>query len=240
MDSNNLNDISKIYLEKVSTKLDEKKKEKPKFWWDDDGNGIGYEEGEVSGKFKKKKIKEALIGRQTEIDANRNGEIDAHDFKILRSRSTKKKKQVKEGFSNWREDLVEIADKISPKETDQKIVEKEVIKEVPVEIIKEVIIEKIVEKEVIKEVPVEKIVEIIKEVPIEIKGDTQIITKEIIKEIKVEVPVVKEVTDTKEIEKLQKENEKLKAELEKINQSLDKFNKARYMKNSDLGSLYSE
>ena len=126
MDSNNLNDISKIYLEKVSTKLDEKKKEKPKFWWDDDGNGIGYEEGEVSGKFKKKKIKEALIGRQTEIDANRNGEIDAHDFKILRSRSTKKKKQVKEGFSNWREDLVEIADKISPKDTDQKIVEKEV------------------------------------------------------------------------------------------------------------------
>lgn len=122
----------------------------------------------------------------------------------------------------------------------QKIIEKEIIKEVPVEIIKEVIVEKIVEKEVIKEVPVEKIVEIIKEVPIEIKGDTQVITKEIIKEIKVEVPVVKEVTDTKEIEKLQKENEKLKAELEKINQSLDKFNKARYMKNSDLGSLYSE
>ena len=122
----------------------------------------------------------------------------------------------------------------------QKIVEKEVIKEVPVEIIKEVIVEKIVEKEVIKEVPVEKIVEIIKEVPIEVKGDTQVITKEIIKEVKVEVPVVKEVTDTKEIEKLQKENQKLKAELEKINQSLDKFNKARYMKNSDLGSLYSE
>ena len=29
--------------------------EKPKRWWDDDGDGIGYEKGEVSGKFKKKK-----------------------------------------------------------------------------------------------------------------------------------------------------------------------------------------
>ena len=127
MDSNNLNDISKIYLEQVSMQLDEKKKEKPKFWWDDDGDDIGYEEGEVSGKFKKKKIKEALIGRQTEIDANRNGEIDAHDFKILRSRSTKKKKQVKEGFSNWREDLIEVVDKISKdKSADIKITEKQI------------------------------------------------------------------------------------------------------------------
>ncbi|MFZ9353639.1 MAG: hypothetical protein ACO25L_02365 [Candidatus Nanopelagicales bacterium] len=29
--------------------------EKPKRWWDDDDDGIGYEKGEVSGKFKKKK-----------------------------------------------------------------------------------------------------------------------------------------------------------------------------------------
>ena len=27
----------------------------PKRWWDDDGDGVGYENGEVSGKFKKKK-----------------------------------------------------------------------------------------------------------------------------------------------------------------------------------------
>lgn len=124
----------------------------------------------------------------------------------------------------------------------QKIIEKEIIKEVPVEVIKEVFIEKeiIVEKEVIKEVPVEKIVEVIKEVPIQIKGDTQIITKEIIKEVKVEVPIVKEILNTEEINKLKEENKKLKTELEKIQQSLDKFNKAKYMKNSDLGSLYSE
>ena len=27
----------------------------PKRWWDDDGDGVGYENGEVSGKFTKKK-----------------------------------------------------------------------------------------------------------------------------------------------------------------------------------------
>jgi hypothetical protein len=31
-----------------------------KRWWDDDGDGRGYEEGEVSGKFKKKKVKESF------------------------------------------------------------------------------------------------------------------------------------------------------------------------------------
>ena len=31
-----------------------------KRWWDDDGDGKGYEEGEVSGKFKKKKVKESF------------------------------------------------------------------------------------------------------------------------------------------------------------------------------------
>ena len=31
-----------------------------KRWWDDDGDGIGYEKGEVSGKFKKKKVKESF------------------------------------------------------------------------------------------------------------------------------------------------------------------------------------
>lgn len=45
-----------------------------KRWWDDDGDGEGYEKGEVSGKFKKKK------------------------------------KKVKESFSNWRNDLREVID----------------------------------------------------------------------------------------------------------------------------------
>jgi flagellar biosynthesis component FlhA len=128
--------------------------------------------------------------------------------------------------------------------TKERIVEKVVIKEVPVEKIVEVIKEVPVEKIVIKEVPVEKIVEIIKEVPVKVKGDKQIVTKEIIKEVKVEVPtikeVIKEVINTEEIDKLKKENENLRNELDNINQSLEKFNKAKYMRNSDLGSLYSE
>jgi len=65
--------------------VDEAKKEKPKRWWNDDGDGIGYEKGEVSGKFKKKK--------------------------------------VKEGFSNWRQDLSEVMDDV---EANQKIKEKKV------------------------------------------------------------------------------------------------------------------
>jgi len=35
--------------------IGEAKKEKTKRWWDDDGDGIGYEKGEVAGKFKRKK-----------------------------------------------------------------------------------------------------------------------------------------------------------------------------------------
>lgn len=112
----------------------------------------------------------------------------------------------------------------------EKIVEKEVIKEVPVE--------KIVEKEIIVEVPVEKIVEIIKEVPIQIKGDTQVITKEIIKEVPVEKIV--EVINTEEVSRLQDENTQLREELNTIKSSLDKLNRATYMKNSDLSSLYDE
>lgn len=126
----------------------------------------------------------------------------------------------------------------------EKIIEKEVIKEIEVEkiieVIKEVPVEKIVE--VIKEVPVEKIVEVVKEVPIEIKGDTKIVIKEVIKEVPVEkiVEVQKEVTNTKELEKLMKENQDLKTELEKITSSLQKLNKGRFLKNSDLNTLYDE
>ena len=119
------------------------------------------------------------------------------------------------------------------------------IKEKIVEVVKEVIIEKqlppeikYVDREVIKEVPVEKIVEIIKEIPIQIKGDTQVITKEIIKEVPVEKIV--EITNNDEIERLLKKNSELETELGNIKTSLEKFNKATYMKNSDLGSLYSE
>jgi len=84
------------------------------------------------------------------------------------------------------------------------VVEKEVIREVPVEKIVEkrveVPVEKIVEKEVIKEVPVEKIVEKIVEVPVEKIVEKRvevpvekIVEKEVIKEVPVEVEKIVEV-----------------------------------------------
>ena len=95
----------------------------------------------------------------------------------------------------------------------------EIIKEVPVEVIKEVPIEVI--KEIIKEVPVEIIREVIKEVPVEV-------IKEIVK------------IDETEIIRLKGLNEQLQKELDAITESLGKINRAKYMKNSNLNSLYDE
>jgi hypothetical protein len=129
MSINPLNDISRVYLEQVAlseAKVDKKLPEhersgarlkrydnpsgalelgggkqrarraehearrgKPKRWWDDDGDGVGYEKGEVSGKFKRKK-------------------------------------KLKESFSNWREDLFEIVDEIDNQKEQPHIQEKKV------------------------------------------------------------------------------------------------------------------
>jgi hypothetical protein len=132
---------------------------------------------------------------------------------------------------------------------------KEVIKEVmvPVEVIKEVIVEKIVDRivevptEVIREVIKEVPVEIIREIPVEIKGDIQTITKEVIREVPVEV--IKEVIVEKLIDDydcknmiitLTEANRKLKEELDNITNSLNNLSRAKFMKSSDLGSLYDE
>jgi hypothetical protein len=120
--------------------------------------------------------------------------------------------------------------------------------EVPKEVIKEVIVEKIIER--IVEVPVEVVKEIIKEVRVEVpievivekQGKNKTITKEIIKEVPVErvVEVIREVVNNDEIDKLTKENQQLKFELDKITKSLEKIGKAKFMKNSDMSSLYDE
>ena len=94
----------------------------------------------------------------------------------------------------------------------EKIVTREVIKEVPVEtvvtkeIIKEVPVETVVTRDVIKEVPVETVVtkevikEVIKEVPVETEVIKEVV-KEVVKEVEVEVEkeVIKEVVVTKEV-----------------------------------------
>ena len=59
----------------------QKEAKEVKKWWDDDGDGKGYEKGEVEGKFKKKK------------------------------------KEVKEGYSNWRQDLSEVISDIEKNKT---------------------------------------------------------------------------------------------------------------------------
>lgn len=121
-------------------------------------------------------------------------------------------------------------------------VEKIVIKEIKVEVDKIVEVPIEVIREVIKEVIIEVPVEVIKEVVVEKKGKTKTITKEVIKEVPVEkiVEVIKEVTNNQEIEKLIKENEKLKSDIDKITSSLGNLGKGRYLKNSDLSSLYDE
>lgn len=135
-------------------------------------------------------------------------------------------------------------------ETPSHIKGKEVTIEKEVEKIVEVTVEKLVEvpveviREVIREVPVEVIKEIIKEVPVEVEGKTKTKTKTIIKEVIKEVPVevIKEVikVDETEIIRLKELNEKLQKELDGITDSLSKINKAKYMKNSNLNSLYDE
>jgi hypothetical protein len=123
---------------------------------------------------------------------------------------------------------------------------KEIIKEVPVEVIVEKEVKVPYEVQIIKEVIKEVPVEVIKEVPIEVvkkgKTKTKTVVKEIIKEVPVEkiVEVTKEVVNNKLIEELQEENRKLQNELNQITEALNKMNKARYMKNSDLSSLYDE
>ena len=124
----------------------------------------------------------------------------------------------------------------------KEVVEKEVIKEIIVEVEKIVEVPVEVIKEVIKEVRIEVPVEVIKEVIVEKKGKIKTVTKEVIKEVPVEkiVEVIREVSNNEEIEKLMKENEKLKSDLDKITSSLGNLGKGRYLKNSDLGSLYDE
>jgi hypothetical protein len=119
---------------------------------------------------------------------------------------------------------------------------KEVIKEVPVEVIKEIIKEVPIEVEVIKEIQGKsKTKTIIKEVPVEVIIEVSIeVIKDVIKEVPVEV--IKEIVkiDETEIIRLKGLNEQLQKELDAITESLGKINRAKYMKNSNLNSLYDE
>ena len=130
---NNLNDISKIYLEKVAeSAVPGKPAERlgavtaiPK-----SEQEAAKERLLAKAKAKREKVKEALdpVG-QEDADIDNDGDTDKSD-KYLHNRRkavgkaiAKKKKDVKEGFSNWRQDLSEVMDDV---EANKEIKEKKV------------------------------------------------------------------------------------------------------------------
>lgn len=167
MSINPLNDISKVYLEKVAESavpgkpaeklgavtlipkaeqeaararalakakaMREKKgiKEAAKpDYLDFDGDGNEKESMKKALKDKKKhKVDEAndgnLANNYPPYDKVTRGDVIA-GATGKDQMGGKKKKVTKEGFSNWREDLIEVADKIPSKDKDQKITEKQV------------------------------------------------------------------------------------------------------------------
>jgi hypothetical protein len=76
------------------------KKSKSKRWWDDDGDGVGYEPGEVSGKFKKK-VKEE---RELHSKNDKNERVDVR--KGLKNKIEINPK-LKEEVEAWVEELLD-------------------------------------------------------------------------------------------------------------------------------------
>ena len=94
--TNSFDEVRKPYfdMEDPYTSLQEKKEgEEVKKWWDDDGDGKGYEEGEVSGKFKKKKKVEEEV---EQVDENR---AMARDPEGRKSGYSKQPDPSKSGFT---------------------------------------------------------------------------------------------------------------------------------------------
>jgi hypothetical protein len=74
---------------------DKDEEDKPNRWWDDDGDGIGYEKGEVSGKFNKKKksVKESFSDWRYEL-YEKVGNVEA-DIEDLKQRKIEERSDIK-------------------------------------------------------------------------------------------------------------------------------------------------
>ena len=111
--------------ERTLAKAKAMREKKAKRWWDDDGDGKGYEKGEVSGKFVRKEALDPVGKEDSDID--NDGDSDKSDKYLLNRRKAIgkaiKKKSVKEGFSNWRQDLSEV---MTDDEAGRKIKEKKI------------------------------------------------------------------------------------------------------------------
>ena len=83
----------------------------PKRWWDDDGDGVGYENGEVSGKFKKKKKKKTRVKKESFSDWR----DDLSELvEVIDSKKIKEKKKVGGKIEEGEVDNKELI-KINPK-----------------------------------------------------------------------------------------------------------------------------
>jgi hypothetical protein len=136
MSINPLNDISRVYLEQVAeSAVPGKPAERlgavtaiPKAERD-----AARERALAKAKAmrEKNKIKEALdpVGKEDK-DIDNDGDHDKTDKYLLNRRKVRgaaiAKKSVKEGYSNWREDLSEILEVVSKDKGDEKITEKAV------------------------------------------------------------------------------------------------------------------
>ena len=75
---------------KDDEKDDEKDDDKPKKWFDDDGDGKGYEDGEVDGKFKKKKeTKEGFNVKSPVIFSKKEEEIVEDNTELVSKYASK-------------------------------------------------------------------------------------------------------------------------------------------------------
>ena len=128
MSINSLKEISKIYLEQISEANDGNLANNyPPYGKVTRGDiisgALGQDQMGGKRKGKKQKVKEELVGNQNKIDVSAPyGKLTSADFKKLRK---SKKRIAKEGFSNWREDLIEVVDKIKNNDN-EKIVEKQI------------------------------------------------------------------------------------------------------------------
>jgi hypothetical protein len=83
----------------------EEKEDKPKRWWDDDDDGVGYEPGEVSGKFKRKKKK---VDEETLVEVDKaKSHNDKVDVKKGINNNVEINPEMKEQVEAWVGQLVE-------------------------------------------------------------------------------------------------------------------------------------
>ena len=88
--------------EEKAEKNGEKENDKPKRWWDDDGDGKGYEKGEVSGKFPKKKVAK----EERELHS-KNGKNDKLDVRKGIHNKINTKPTVTEELEAWIDELLD-------------------------------------------------------------------------------------------------------------------------------------